>query len=398
MADEEAGFGTRAVHVGHEAEPLHGAVGTPVYQVSTFLHPRRRDADGHWVDNPDWIYTRWANPTVDALQRKMASLEGAEASLAFASGMAAISGAVLAHVGAGERMVAMADVYGGTYSLFENQVKALGVEVAWVRGASSRDVAEAVDEATRLVYVETPTNPFNRYLDAADLVARLEERFGSGRPPVVMDATFASPYNLRPLTLGVDVVVHSGTKYLNGHSDVIAGFASGSRQRIEGMLPWLRNLGASMDPNQAFLVARGMRTLALRMRAHNDNGQRVAEALEGHPAVERVWHLGLRSHPDHAAATSAMRGFGGIVSFELASGRAEDATRFVEGLRFFHAAPSLGGVESLATVPAQTSHSYLDDDELAAAGLSRSFVRLAVGVEDADDLVADVTQALDALA
>jgi cystathionine beta-lyase/cystathionine gamma-synthase len=394
MARREAGMTTRAVHVGHEPETTTGAVGTPIFQVSTFLHPRRRDAEGEWVENPDWIYTRWANPTTKALERKMASLEGAQASMAFSSGMAAISSSVLAHVGSGGRMVAMADIYGGTYSLFSRNLAHLGVEVAWVRGASAEDLVQAADETTSLVYLEAPTNPFNRVVDIPAVVKGLRKRFGEAAPKVVIDATFASPYNLRPLEHGVDVVVHSATKYLNGHSDLIAGIASGSAERVGALVPWMRNLGASMDPNQAFLVARGMRTFPLRMQRHNENAERLAGFLADHRKVERVWYPSLADHPDHVVAKRLMRGFGGVVSFSLASDAKDAGRRFIESLEYFHAAASLGGVESLATLPRETSHSYLDDGELAAAGLTPSFVRLAVGIEDADDLEADLERAL----
>jgi cystathionine beta-lyase/cystathionine gamma-synthase len=312
--------------------------------------------------------------------------------------MAAISCAVFSCVGAGGRMVAMGDVYGGTYSLLSQQVPAMGVDVSFVRSNEASALVDACDEDTRLVYVETPTNPFNRIVDLKALVDALERRFGDRRPPVVCDATFASPFNLRPIESGVDVVVHSATKYLNGHSDVIAGVASGSAARVAAMVPWMRNLGASIDPHQAFLVARGMRTLPLRMRAHHENAQAVARLLDGHAAVERVWYPGLAGHPDHDLARRTMSGYGGIVSFQPVTRDPVAARAFIESLRLFQAAASLGGVESLATLPAETSHSYLSPKELEAAGLSPTFVRLAVGVEDAKDIEADLRRALEAFA
>jgi cystathionine beta-lyase/cystathionine gamma-synthase len=291
----------------------------------------------------------------------------------------------------------MRDIYGGTMSFFDKQLPQLGVEVKMVGAVDAAALVDAADGRTRVLYLETPTNPFNRVVDVKAVVDGLAARFGARRPVVVLDATFASPFNFRPAAVGVDLVVHSATKYLNGHSDVIAGIVSGSRDRLKALVPWLRNLGGSMDPHQAFLLARGMRTLHLRMAAHNANAQRVAQALAADPRVERVWYPGLPDHPDAALAARQMTGFGGIVSFQLSSRDAGDARVFLESLALFQPAASLGGVESLATVPALTSHQHQSPAQWKAAGITPTLVRLAVGIEDADDLVSDLVQALDRL-
>jgi cystathionine gamma-lyase len=372
-------------------------VGTPIYQNSTFLFPRRRDEDGHWVDNADWMYTRQGNPTVAAVEQKVAALEGAEAALAFSSGMAAIASSVVAFAGQGEGIVAMSEVYGGTVALFNDQFKAMGLSTTWVEGVRPEALVEACTESTRVVYLEMPTNPFNRCLDVRAVVRMLGKRFGRNRPKVLIDATFASPVNYRPLEDGVDLVIHSATKYLNGHSDVIAGVVAGSKALVDRVRVQMKNLGGSMDPHAAFLLARGLKTLPLRMRAHNANAHAVAQALESMTSkVEQVWYPSLESHPDHRVARRLMSGYGGIVTFRLKSAGSRAARRVLEALELFYPAPSLGGVESLASIPSLTSHAALSPAARKRLGITPSVIRLAVGVEDVDDLVTDLRRGLKA--
>ena len=376
-------FETRAIHEGQEPDPATGAVTVPIYQTSTFA----QEAVGRYR----YDYSRTANPTRSALETCLASLEGAEHGLAFASGMAAIT-TVMHLLSPGERVVSVDDVYGGTYRLFERVYAPKGYVFEYVSAEDlSMRLPDALDERTRLVWIETPTNPL---LNVVDLRAAAEAARAAGALCVV-DNTFATPYLQRPLELGADVVVHSTTKYLGGHSDVVGGFAATSDAAVAERLRFLQNaLGAVPGPFDSWLVLRGLKTLSVRMREHCANARRVAEFLDAHPAVRRVYYPGLPGHPGHELAAQQMRDFGGMVSFEV-DGSLEDTLGVVERTRVFTLGESLGGVESLIEHPGRMTHATLADSPFA---LPDNLVRLSVGIEAAGDLVADLDQALAPLA
>jgi cystathionine gamma-synthase len=368
-------FETRAIHEGQEPDPATGAVTVPIYQTSTYV----QDAVG---EHKGYDYSRTSNPTRRALELCLASLESAEHGFAFSSGMGATT-TVMHLVSPGERVVAVNDVYGGTYRLFSKVYEPKGYEFEF---AAADGIAAAIDERTRLVWLETPTNPLLNIVDIA-AVAKAARATGA---VVVVDNTFATPYLQRPLELGADIVVHSTTKYLGGHSDLIGGFACTNDPTIAERLAFLQNsLGAVPGPFDSWLVLRGLKTLALRMRQHCANARAIAEFLDGHPRVERVLYPGLAGHPGHELAARQMSDFGGIVSF--LAGSAEEAIALVARTKIFKLAESLGGVESLIEVPFDMTHASTADAPFASPP---NLVRLSVGIESADDLVADLESAL----
>jgi cystathionine beta-lyase/cystathionine gamma-synthase len=372
-------FETRAIHEGQEPDPATGAVTVPIYQTSTYA----QEAVGQ---HKGYDYSRVANPTRTALQICLASLEGAEHGVAFASGLAAAT--TLVHlVSPGERIVAVNDVYGGIYRMFSQVYEPKGYVFEWVPAAElSTNLAEHLDERTRLVWLETPTNPL---LNVVDIRAAAEAAHAAGAL-VVVDNTFATPYLQRPLELGADVVLHSTTKYLGGHSDVVGGFLATNDPTVAERLLFLqKSLGGIPGPFDAWLVLRGVKTLAVRMRRHCENARAVAEFLDAHPRVERVLYPGLASHPGHEIAARQMADFGGMVSFLAES--EEEAVGLVARTKIWKLAESLGGVESLIEHPARMTHASTADAPFAAP---RSLVRLSVGLESPDDLVADLEAAL----
>jgi cystathionine beta-lyase/cystathionine gamma-synthase len=372
-------FETRAIHVGQEPDPATGAIIVPIYQTSTFV----QDAVG---ENRGFDYARAANPTRDALQACVASLEGAKHGIAYASGLGATT--TLMHlVDPSERVVLIADVYGGVYRMTSQIYEPKGYEFAYVPAEEfNTNLAAHLDERTKLVWVETPSNPL---LNIVDIRAAAEAAHAVGAL-LVVDNTFASPYLQLPLELGADAVVHSTTKYLGGHSDVIGGFVATNDDALADRLRFLqKSLGAVPGPFDCWLVLRGLRTLALRMEKHCANAHVVAAFLEEHPRVERTLFPGLTSHPGHEIAARQMRDFGGMVSF-LAESESE-AVELVARTHVFKLAESLGGVESLIEVPARMTHASTADALFAAP---RNLVRLSVGIEAADDLVADLANAL----
>ncbi len=376
-------FETRAIHEGQEPDPATGAVTTPIYQTSTYAHEEVGQHKGY-------VYSRSGNPTRAALEQCLASLESAEHGFAFASGMAATT-TVLHLVNPGDRVVCVNDVYGGTYRLFSKVLEPKGYEFTFLPAEEiSRNLAPALDERTRLVWVETPTNPL---LNVVDIRAAAEATHAVGAVCVV-DNTFASPYLQRPLELGADIVVHSTTKYLGGHSDVIGGFAATTDPTIAERLAFLQNsLGTVPGPFDSWLVLRGLKTLAVRMERHCENARRIAEWLESHASVERVRYPGLASHPDHELAREQMSDFGGMLSFELA-GSKEDALAVLRSTAIWQLAESLGGVESLIEHPGLMTHASTAD---SAFPVPENLIRLSVGIESADDLIADLEQALAAV-
>ncbi len=376
-------FETRAIHEGQEPDPATGAVTTPIYQTSTYAHDEVGQHKGY-------VYSRSGNPTRAALEQCLASLESAEHGFAFASGMAATT-TVLHLVNPGDRVVCVNDVYGGTYRLFSKVLEPKGYEFTFLPAEDiSRNLAPALDERTRLVWVETPTNPL---LNVVDIRAAAEATHAVGAVCVV-DNTFASPYLQRPLELGADIVVHSTTKYLGGHSDVIGGFAATTDPTIAERLAFLQNsLGTVPGPFDSWLVLRGLKTLAVRMERHCENARRIAEWLESHASVERVRYPGLASHPDHELAREQMSDFGGMLSFELA-GSKEDALAVLRSTAIWQLAESLGGVESLIEHPGLMTHASTAD---SAFPVPENLIRLSVGIESADDLIADLEQALAAV-
>jgi cystathionine beta-lyase/cystathionine gamma-synthase len=379
---------TRSVHAGDKSLCYEGAINTPIFQSSTFAFPTEepRTWNGE-VPDGTYIYSRYSNPTVRAVEEKLASLEGAENALAFSSGMAAITTALLAFLQNGDRVVAMQD--GGTYGFLKNELPRLGVDVEFVQTTDPGELCSRIDPRTKVLYLESPTNPLLKLIDIRE-TCRLAHEKGC---LVVIDNTFASPILQRPLELGVDIVLHSATKYLNGHSDVIAGFVAGSAQRMEVVHLRRKLYGVVLDPLPAYLLGRGMRTLGLRVRRHDSNALAVAKFLESHPKVSKCIHPGLASHPDHELAKRQMDGFGGMVTFEVKGGR-QAAERAMKRFEIIAKAASLGGVESLASMPVNTSHTAYSPEERRKLGIGEGMIRLSVGIEDPEDLCQDLDQAL----
>ena len=377
----EPSLDTLAVHAGRIDEILGGAVVTPIFQSATFDYP---------AGEIPLRYSRYGNnPTQVALQARLATLEGAEAALVLASGMAAITTAVLSVCAAGDHVVAAAGLYGGTTHFLERDVPRLGIEVTFVPERDPAAWEAAIRPWTRLLLWEAISNPLLAVPDGPAL-ARIARERGIAS---LVDATFATPVNQRPLAFGVDLVMHSATKYLGGHSDVTGGVLAGSRERIEAALDSMKSLGGAADPHAAFLIERGVKTLALRMERHNANGAAVSVFLAGHPRVERVWYPRLADHPDHDVAARVLAGAGGVVAFEPRASAAE-AAAMAGRFRWIRLAPSLGGVESLVSLPVQTSHRSLDPAERERRGISDRLIRLSLGIEAADDLVDDLDRAL----
>jgi cystathionine beta-lyase/cystathionine gamma-synthase len=386
------GLSTLGIHGGAEPGRPGDAVVPPLVQSATFLGGRQDDA---------LLYSRYGNnPLQRQVARKIAALEGTEDALILGSGMAAVAMAVLALVREGDHLVASRHLYGATLDLFSAELPRRGVDVTFVDPVDAEAWTAAIRPRTRLLYLEAPTNPTLRMFDPAlAAAAAASAPTPAGAPPirVVMDATFATPINLRAADLGVDLVLHSATKYLGGHSDLIAGVVAGPSSLITEVTTMMKLYGPAADPHMVWLLDRGVRTLEVRMRRHNANALRIARYLTHRPEVAQVHYPGLESHPDHALATRLMPGgSGGMVSFVLVGG-GEAADRFMDGLHTVQVAPSLGGVESLVSQPRFTSHRSMSSEERAAAGIPDGFVRLSVGIEDAVDLERDLASALDGL-
>jgi cystathionine gamma-lyase len=378
-------FSTRAIHVGQEADPATGATIVPVYQTSTYT----QDAVG---EHKGFDYSRTINPTRLALEKQLASLEGGAHGYAFASGMAATS-AVLNLLSAGDHAVVTDDLYGGTYRLFTRVLERYGLAFTYVDMSDIDAVRAAIRPNTKLFWIETPTNPLLKLIDIAAVVA-----LGKDGQFVAVDNTFATPYFQQPLALGADVVVHSTTKYIGGHSDVVGGVAITNDDTIADVIKFHQNaVGGIAGPHDAWLTMRGAKTLALRMQQHARNAQAVAEFLEAHPEVDRVYYPGLPSHPQHALAKQQMNGFGGMVSFVL-KGPQSRALDFAHRLRFFSLAESLGGVESLICHPARMTHGSIPKEDRERRGVTDGLLRLSVGIEDVEDLLEDLRIALDTVA
>lgn len=379
---ENLRFGTLAVHAGQTPDETTGAIMPPIYQTSTYVQPRLGEP------KRGYEYARVQNPTREAMEANIAALENARHGMAFASGLAAIE-AIVKCLSAGDHVIYEENVYGGTHRMFQMVLARFGLSFTPVDTRDLDAVRDAIRPNTRLIHVETPTNPMMRVSDLRAIAAIAKER----EIAVAVDNTFASPYNQQPLDLGADIVVHSSTKYLNGHSDVIGGIVATNDEKVAADLRFLQKAaGAVPGPMDSWLVLRGTKTLHVRMKAHNENGQRVAEFLEQHPAVEAVHYPGLTSHPQHGLAASQMRGFTGMVSFEL--GSLERATRVAEATRLFALAESLGGVESLIGHPAIMTHASVPKDMRDRMGVTDGLLRLSVGIEDVEDLIEDLDQAL----
>ena len=375
-------FETRAIHDGQQPDPATGSVIVPIYLTSTY----QQEAIGN---HKGYEYSRTGNPTRTALEEAIASLESGKFGLAFASGLAATT-TVLNLLKTGDHIVAGDDLYGGTYRLLEKVVKNWGITTAYVDIDSIADFETAILPNTKLIWIETPTNPLLKIIDIAALanIARKNNII------LVVDNTFASPYFQRPLELGADIVVHSTTKYLGGHSDIIGGAVVTSNEQIYSELKFYQNaIGAVPSPFDSWLVLRGIKTLAVRMREHEKNALFLAEFLEKHPQIERIYYPGLPSHEQHQLAKAQMSGFGGMISLELKGGFAH-VERFVSRLRLFLLAESLGGVESLVCYPTKMTHGALPEAERLKRGIKDNLVRLSVGIEHAQDLQADLENAL----
>jgi cystathionine gamma-lyase len=376
-------FSTRAVHAG-EREDETGSVTVPIYQVSTFRQ-KELGVEG------EYVYARTGNPTRTALENALATLEEGQHGLAFGSGMAAITTLALSLLRQGDHVVAVEDLYGGSRRLFDRIMHNFGIDFTYIRGSTSSAFENAMKPETKIVWVETPTNPLLQIIDIPMAAKVAHNRHAL----LVVDNTFASPYLQEPLKLGADIVVHSTTKYLGGHSDLVGGAVIMSDSRLYEKVKFAQNAaGAVPGPFDCWLVLRGIKTLAVRMDRHCSNAQRVAEYLTSHPKVQRVIYPGLASHPQHSLAKEQMTGFGGMVSFDLKGGF-EACGRLLKHVRIFTEAESLGGVESLIEHPSSMTHASVPKEEREQVGVTDSLVRLSIGIEDVEDLVTDLSQALE---
>ncbi len=375
------GFSTDAIHVGQEPDPTTGAIIVPIYQTSTFVQEELGKHKGY-------EYARTSNPTRAALERNLAALEGGRFAFTFASGMAAIN-AVMSLLKAGDHVVAGHNLYGGSFRLFEQVLKDFGLSFSYANTSRLEEVERALAPSTRLVFIETPTNPVMEITDIAAIAALVHQR----GIPLAVDNTFMSPYFQRPLKLSADIVIHSTTKYLNGHSDGVGGAAILNDPGLAERVKFLQNAaGAVLGPFDCWLVLRGVKTLAVRMAKHNENGLAVARYLESHPKVGRVHYPGLPSHPQYALARQQMTGFGGMLSFE--SGSLANARTVLKSVRLCSLAESLGGVETLISHPATMTHASVPAEDRKRIGITEGLVRISVGIEDVEDIIADLEQAL----
>ena len=382
--DLRSGFGTRAIHAGQRPDPVSGAIMTPIYQTSTYV----QDALGQ---HKGYEYARGKNPTREALERNVASLEGGRHGFAFGSGMGCLD-SIMKLFRAGDHIVCGENVYGGTFRLFDKLLQHMGLRFSYVDTRDPQRIADAMTPETRGVLVETPTNPL-MWLTDLRAAAEVAHR---GNALLIVDNTFATPYFQRPLELGADIVWHSATKYLNGHSDMVGGIAVLNDDELATRLQFILNAaGAVPGPFDSWLVLRGTKTLHLRMRQHDANGRRVAAWLAERMGEEKIYYPGLESHPQFALARSQMSGFGGMISVELDT--RERAAHVLERVRVFSLAESLGGVESLISLPAMMTHASVPADKKAAMGMGEGLIRLSCGVEDTEDLLADLEHAFDGL-
>jgi cystathionine beta-lyase/cystathionine gamma-synthase len=384
------GFSTDLIHRG-ERKNVGAPLTTPICETTTFVFENaaalRRYNEG---GSGTYLYSRYENPTVVAVEEKLAALDGAEQALTFGSGMAATSTLLLALLKSGDEVVCSAASYGGTFHLLADFLPGLGITARFVTVEQLRTPADVIGTRTRLLWFESPSNPHLRCVDMAAIAAACR---GRGVLSVI-DNTFASPFNQRPLEAGVDLSMQSASKYLNGHSDVTAGVVAGRRELVQPIAMARRKLGGILDPQPAYALGRALKTLPIRMARHNANGLAVARALEGHPAVAQVFYPGLPSHPDHGLAKQQMRGFGGMVCIDLKSGE-DAACRTYDRLGLVCRAASLGGTESLCSLPILTSHWGYADEALRASGVTRGMMRFSIGLEDPEDIIADIRQALD---
>jgi methionine-gamma-lyase len=386
---KRAGDATLAIHTGEYRVHVGAPVGLQVCRTSTFTFSSTEEMK-RWAEGKSsaYIYTRYGNPTLTVAEEKLAALEGGEAAVVTASGMAAISSALLAVLKAGDELISSRQTYGGTYRLMRDSLPRLGIIVRHVE-SDLAGIEKLVNPRTKALYIETPTNPTLRLVDLRKAIAFAKE----WDLVSMIDNTFASPLLQKPIELGFDLALHSATKYLSGHSDLIAGAAVGKRGLISEIRHNVINFGGSMDPEAAFLLIRGMKTLQARVERQCKSAMAIAKYLEKHPRVARVHYPGLASHPDHALAKRQMKGFGGMLAFD-AKGGLKTARRFCDRIRIFLLAASLGGVESLAVLPIYTSHYNMSQAELRGAGVEPGTVRLSVGLEDPEDLIEDLRQAL----
>ncbi|SPF37927.1 Cystathionine gamma-synthase [Candidatus Sulfotelmatobacter kueseliae] len=381
---------TAAVHGAADLEKKNGPVSTPIYQTSTFEVTDNDEQQR--VTGTDRYYTRWGNPTNTVAEETVAALEGMEAARTFASGMGAITTTVMALLKAGDHIVAQRDIYGGMTKFFSEWLPRLGIETTFVDTTDYQQHARAIRPNTKLLYLESPTNPALRVVDLKRTAA-LAKQHGLIS---MLDSTFGTPINQRPAEYGIDLVMHSGTKYLGGHADLTCGVVAGRRELIEPINDTRTTLGNVMDPHAAWLLIRGLKTLAVRVARQNENALRVAEFLGQHEKVRRVHYPFLKSYPQYAIAREQMSGGGGMVTFEV-EGTGDDARRVSEAMRLFTLATSLGGVESLVSIPVLTSHAMISAEQRAKMGVTEQMVRLSVGIESADDLIEDLEQALQAI-
>src|SRR5229473_7958359 len=381
---------TEAVRGGTDLTKKNGPLATPIYQTSTF---EVTDNDQQVrATHTDMFYTRYGNPTHTIAEAAVAELEGVDAALLFASGMAAITTSIFALVKSGDHIVAQRDIYGGATKFLSQWLPKMGVETTFVDTTEYEQHARAIRPNTKLLYLESPTNPTLRVVDLRKAAALAKQH----NLITMIDSTFATPINQRPAEFGIDLVMHSGTKYFGGHSDLICGVVAGRRELMQRVWETRTTLGNCMDPHASWVLVRGLKTLAVRVARQNENAQRVAGFLAEHAKVRKVHYPFLESHPQHAVARSQMSGGGGMVTFEV-EGTVEDARRVSEAMHLFTLAPSLGGVESLVSIPVLTSHLTVPAEERKRIGITEQMIRLSVGIENADDLIEDLEHALEAV-